>query len=133
MRLAAGLLSDQKCRKYRSKIKSIESIAVRSKVLKAGDYKVNPFLGEEGATVAVTGVLKMFSHINWQSLVKTERKKIIFNNKVPTFLVYIYENIVQVCVAKKTLQSWSSLILNSTSFSRKRNAGSLTNDNTMKQ
>ena len=75
MRLAAGLLSDQKYRKYRSKIKSIESIAVRSKVLKAGDYKVNPFLGEEGATVAVTGVLKMFSHINWQSLVKNEREK----------------------------------------------------------
>ena len=40
MRLAAGLLSDQKYQKYGSQIKSM---ALRSKVSKAEDYELNLF------------------------------------------------------------------------------------------
>ena len=69
MRLAAGLLSDQKYQKYRCQIKSIESIALRSKVSKAEDYELNLFfLDEEEATAADTGALKTFLHIDLQSL-----------------------------------------------------------------
>ena len=52
-----------------SQIKSIKSIALRSKVSKAEDYELNLFfLDEEEATAADTGALKTFLHIDLQSL-----------------------------------------------------------------